>query len=203
VIKRTIGRDERHGSPSHDGLCWCWLELLENPMRRTNARVETGSITVAERRGNPRWPFTAGVNVLEPVSGAELHAHTTDLSLGGCYVDSMNPFPTGTEVHLRLTKDDTSFHTKARVICSQTSMGMGLLFTEIAPAHRPILERWLAELRGDSLPAPTPIGKDSTSFIAAPTSGERYAIEDLVAMLMQKYILTEDEGETILRRLCE
>ncbi len=179
---------------------------LKYPIRHTERREETeNAVTVPERRCNPRCPFTAGATVVEPVSGAELQAHTTDLSLGGCYVDTMNAFPTRTEIHLRLTKDTTSFHTKARVIYRQTGMGMGLLFTEIAPAQRPVLRRWLAELRGESLPAPTAIEieKDKFSSIAAPTSSERYVIEDLVAVLIQKHLLTEDEGETILRRLRE
>jgi hypothetical protein len=177
---------------------------LKNPIRRFDGREHARNMDkVAERRGTPRWAFTAGANVVEPVSGAELHAHTTDLSRGGCYVDTMSPFPTGTEMHLRLTKDNTSFHTKARVIYCQSGVGMGLLFTEIAPAQQPILERWLAELRGDTLAAPTASEKDNSSSMVAPRSGERYVIEDLVAMLMQKFLLTEDEGETILRRLRE
>jgi hypothetical protein len=37
----------------------------------------------------------------------------------------MNPFPTGTEMNLRLTKNGKSFHTKARVTYCESGVGMG------------------------------------------------------------------------------
>jgi hypothetical protein len=123
------------------------------------------------------------------------------LSRGGCFVDTMNPLPAGTEIHLRLTKNGRSFHSKARVIYCQVGVGMGLLFTEIAPAQRSVLERWFAELRGD-LVADTPFDEraDHPSSHRA-RCGERLIIEDLVLLLARKDLLTEDESETILRRL--
>lgn len=165
---------------------------------------------VPERRCSVRNWFTAGVTVVEPASQTEIEAHTTDLSAGGCYVDTMNPLPVGTDINLRLTKDGKSFHTKARVVYCQNSVGMGLLFTEIEPMQRPVLEKWFSELRGESPPAPVPaesIAAPRNSKAASepniPRSDEHYAVEDLVVLLVQKYLITEDEGEAILRRLRE
>jgi hypothetical protein len=144
------------------------------------------------------------VTAVEPVSETEIDAHTTDLSLGGCYVDTMNPLPEGTETHLRLTKNGKSFHTKARVVYCQASVGMGLLFTEIAPAQRPVLDRWFSELRGESPPEPQIVKNgERTPDACATEGGERYSMEDLVSLLTQKHVLTEDEGATILRKLSQ
>ena len=159
---------------------------------------------VLERRDNPRLPFTAGATAIEPSSQAEIDAHTTDISNAGCYVDTMSPFPAGTEMHLRLTKNGKSFHTKARVIYCQAGMGMGLLFTHIAPAQRDVLEKWLSELQGESSSDVSLDHNAGTSgYAKASNDAERYAIQDLVLLLTNKHLLTEEEGETILRRFTE
>lgn len=175
------------------------------PGLNQEGRTQTENLSLpAERRRSPRRPFTAGVTAMEPVSQTEIEAHTTDLSLGGCYIDTMNPLPTGTEMHLRLTKNGKSFHTKARVIYCQSGVGMGLLFTEIAPAQRPVLERWFSELQGVSPLEPPIVENDGRALHANVAEGsERYAVEDLVSLLTQKHVLTEDEAETILRRLSQ
>jgi hypothetical protein len=79
-----------------------------------------------ERRRNSRWTFTAAISVMEPVSGAHIQAHTTDLGPGGCFVDAMNSFPPGTKVRLRMTKEGESVDADAIVACSQVGVGMGL-----------------------------------------------------------------------------
>ncbi|MGD0957892.1 MAG: hypothetical protein ABR953_13835 [Candidatus Acidiferrales bacterium] len=43
---------------------------------------------------------------------------------------------------------------------------------------------------------PNPVSEPSV-----PKSEEHYAVEDPVVLLVQKYVITEDEGEAILRRL--
>lgn len=115
----------------------------------SNQQNKTKDAPADDRRTNPRLSFTAGVTAIEPASQTQIDSHTSDVSRDGCFVDTMNPLPAGTEIHLRFTKNGRSFHWKARVIYCQVGVGMGLLFTEIAPAQRSVLERWFAELRGD------------------------------------------------------
>jgi hypothetical protein len=84
--------------------------------------------------------------VTELSSGALLSARTSELGLGGCYVDSLNPFPDGTLVGLRIVRDQGTFETKARVAYCDPRFGMGLAFTEMTPDQRSQLEAWLAEI---------------------------------------------------------
>lgn len=79
-------------------------------------------------------------------SGTRLSARTSELGLGGCYVDTLNPFPTGTLVQLRILRDQGVFETKANVVYGDPRFGMGLAFTGIAPDQRSLLEAWLTEL---------------------------------------------------------
>lgn len=99
-----------------------------------------------ERRRNTRYAFTADVELLEPNSGIAIPGRTADLSRGGCYVDTINPFPADTVVKLRLTKWDRSFEAQAKVVYSAAGMGMGLMFVTVDREQRLTMECWIAEL---------------------------------------------------------
>ena len=96
--------------------------------------------------------ITAAAMAMEPVSGTVVHARTTDLSLGGCYVDTMSPFPRGTNLHLRLTNEERLFKSEAIVVVSDVDMGMGLVFAATEPDQRRELASWMAGLTGESSP---------------------------------------------------
>jgi hypothetical protein len=166
-------------------------------------------VTTDDRRTAIRCPFTAGLSATDETSQAALQSHTTDLSQNGCYVDTMNPFPKGTEIKVRLTHDNASFQAIARVVYCQTGVGMGLLFTHIDPAERPVLDRWLAELRGEApaaaqSPEPPEVRRQMQTYKeSAPANGERAAIEDLVHTLVEKDLLNDEEAGKILRRLTD
>lgn len=100
----------------------------------------------AKRRSVRRCPLVASAEVIELRSGALLSARTSELGLGGCYVDSLNPFPVGTLVGLRIVRDQGAFETKAKVVYCDPRFGMGLAFTEMTPDQRSQLEAWLAEI---------------------------------------------------------
>lgn len=100
----------------------------------------------AKRRSVRRCPLVASAEVTELSSGAQLSARTSELGVGGCYVDALNPFPKGTLVGLRILRDQGVFETKAKVVYCDPRFGMGLAFTEMTPDQRSILEAWLAEI---------------------------------------------------------
>jgi hypothetical protein len=100
----------------------------------------------AKRRSVRRCPLVASAEVTELGSGTVLSGRTSELALGGCYVDSLNPFPEGTLVGLRILRDQGIFTTKAKVVYCDTNFGMGLAFTEIPPDQRSLLEAWLIEI---------------------------------------------------------
>jgi hypothetical protein len=99
-----------------------------------------------KRRSVRRCSLVASVEVTELRSGAQLSARTSELGLGGCYVDALNPFPEGTLVGLRILRDQGVFETKAKVAYCDPRFGMGLAFTEMTADQRSLLETWLAEI---------------------------------------------------------
>src|SRR5438477_30287 len=53
-----------------------------------------------ERRRMPRVPFVASAELLEVDNGTRMNAQVSELSLHGCYVDTLNPLPKGTSVYV-------------------------------------------------------------------------------------------------------
>jgi hypothetical protein len=114
----------------------------------------TGEDTqVSKRRSVRRCPLVASAEVTELGSGAPLKARTSELGLGGCYVDTLNPFPQGTLVQLRIIRDSGLFESSAKVVYSDVRFGMGLAFTEMTADQRSLLENWLAELVTKLIPS--------------------------------------------------
>jgi hypothetical protein len=100
----------------------------------------------AKKRAVRRCPFVASAEVIELSSETRLSARTSELGLGGCYIETLNPFAEGTVVQLRIVRDQGVFESKARVVYSHGNFGMGLAFTDMAPKQRSLLEDWLAEI---------------------------------------------------------
>jgi len=61
-----------------------------------------GSAAPSERRCATRSPFIAPIEMVEMCTGSRIQARTSDLSLQGCYVDTLNPLPVGAAVRLRI-----------------------------------------------------------------------------------------------------
>jgi hypothetical protein len=115
-------------------------------------------------------------------------------------------------VTLRITQDANSFVAQAKVVYSSAGMGMGLMFTGIEPDQRWVLEKWLAELRGEpsreqeSAPAPKPAnGRIAEQMEPAATtnSEQNYVLNELIIALMRKRVLTDAEGKALLQKLLQ
>lgn len=96
-----------------------------------------------ERRQTPRFPFVAAAEVLEENTGSRMSTRISDLSLAGCYVDTINPLPDGTPVQLKISTASQMFEAPATVIYSHTHLGMGLRFGEVQPSSLNVLQHWL------------------------------------------------------------
>ena len=100
----------------------------------------------AKQRSVRRCPLVASAEVTELGSGTVLSARTSEIGLGGCYVDALNPFPDATPVGLRILRDQGVFETKAKVVYCDPTFGMGMAFTDMAHDQRSLLEAWLTEI---------------------------------------------------------
>jgi len=101
------------------------------------------------RIGSSRLPFTAEVRATELDSGREIWGETVNLSKGGCYVRTHQPFSQGTLLVIEITNEGVRFRTDAKVAFALEPNGMGLSFVNIPANELPILEHWLAGVAGE------------------------------------------------------
>ena len=98
-----------------------------------------------ERRRSPRRIFIASAELYEEQSDVRVASRVSELSLHGCYLDMMNPFPPGTFIRLKIFSGDMTFECKARVIYSPSNQGAGVGFLDLEPKYEYMIKRWMEE----------------------------------------------------------
>ena len=86
----------------------------------------------------------AAAELLEEKSEVRVASRVSELSLHGCYLDMMNPFPANTAILLKIWTDENSvFQTKGSIIYSQPNMGAGVRFVDPDEKSLAVLQHWL------------------------------------------------------------
>jgi len=98
-----------------------------------------------ERRRSARRIFIASAELYEEKSDVRVASRVSELSLHGCYLDMMNPFPPGTIILLKIFCGEMTFQCKARVIYSTSNMGAGVSFLDLEPKYEYMVKRWMEE----------------------------------------------------------
>jgi hypothetical protein len=98
-----------------------------------------------ESRRAPRYSLTAAAEVVDLSTGTRVSAQTSDLSLVGCYVDTLNPLSPGTQVKISITHKNETFSSAGLVVYSSANMGMGIKFLKVQHDHLGLLQKWLGE----------------------------------------------------------
>lgn len=153
----------------------------------------------AERRDAPRYPFICPAELMDLGGDTRISARTADLSLHGCYIDTLNPFPQDTRVRVQLSKHDQQVEVQARVTVCHMGSGMGLMFEQLTPEQNSILLGWL-EGTADREESPFRTAPASNGPGDAAKANRRFGA-NLVKVLERKGILTHSEAAELLRDL--
>jgi hypothetical protein len=165
-------------------------------------KIASAALKAQNRRQHSRHPFTATVEAVESASQTRIQGRISDLSGGGCYVDTISSFPAGSKVSIRVTRDTHSFETRAQVVYSLIGMGMGLKFTGTDPEQQQIVNTWLAEIGGETMAAsPAPVQPTPAAVPGNPGLEEIEVLNELVALLKQQGLLSVAKSEAMLAKL--
>jgi hypothetical protein len=85
-----------------------------------------------DRRQHPRFKVRVPVEFFTEGSDSPIRGATSDLSLGGCYIETVFPFAIGTRLELKLQVDGTLL-VIATVATSDPQVGNGIQFTRMLP----------------------------------------------------------------------
>jgi len=139
------------------------------------------------------------------------HCKLTDLSLGGCYVETDSPFPEHALVDLCLRTEEIAVHTEGMVRVAHPGHGMGVEFPSRTPEQRAQVGNLIGLLRScpESMPelsiSPRALIADLSQFESAPEavsgSEEHEDLEDpLLELLRRAPAIQEDDFLEELRR---
>ena len=154
------------------------------------------------------WLRAAAIAASETTEEAVPHCKLTDLSLGGCYVETNAPFPERSMVDLCLKTGEMEVHTEGMVRVTHPGQGMGVEFPSRTPEQRAQVENVINFLRGcpDSTPelyiSPRALVADISQFVSAeaPADHSEEMEDPLLELLRRGTSLQQDEFLNELRR---
>ena len=104
------------------------------------------SDVMTDPRDSPRYALTLVAVVTELATSNVMNARSSDVSRSGCYVDTLQPLPTGAQVKIVLRSGDEIFEAPGRVVYMCPGLGMGVNWGLSLPDKTlAILDRWLAK----------------------------------------------------------
>jgi hypothetical protein len=104
----------------------------------------------AVRRANPRFSFFADGEVTLG-DGTCVLTQLSELSSRGCYIGTLEPIPTGTELQLCIRDGKITCELPGQVIYLHSGgglgiFGMGVLFGKMSAEQQSAIDKWLREL---------------------------------------------------------
>ncbi|HEY2546590.1 MAG TPA: PilZ domain-containing protein [Candidatus Acidoferrum sp.] len=104
-----------------------------------------------ERRGF-RFMLKAAAEVAqEGTPSATVSMRVTEISLHGCYLETLAPFGEFAQVFVKIFYEYEYFEAKGTVLYVKPNEGMGIEFRDMKPPCRVVLQKWiLAALRNKS-----------------------------------------------------
>jgi hypothetical protein len=125
--------------------------LLRQPNTASAKKSDSTGKHEEERRFAVRHMVSATAKVTEMQSGTRMEARCSDLSVSGCYIDTLNPLPEKSKVLLQLTNNHSTFEVSAHVVSQHIGLGMGLIFDGLSSEQRSVLVDWLSKRPAPSL----------------------------------------------------
>jgi hypothetical protein len=96
-----------------------------------------------DRRTSVRMKSTNSAEVYPTGQTAPIRTRTSDLSLGGCFLEMPNPLPKRTQVRIALWVKEFKLWANAEVVTSTPGFGIGVKFAEMTDQDRNQLKQFL------------------------------------------------------------
>jgi hypothetical protein len=107
---------------------------------------------LVERPRPRRHIFSAHLELLDVESESKIVTRTRDLTLFGFRAEIKDcSWPVGTRVRVKITHKAANFTAGARIVWVRKNTDLGVAFTDVTPKDQLILEKWIAELRGNEV----------------------------------------------------
>jgi len=108
--------------------------------------MDNSVLNTRERRAHPRLKCANSVEVFPQGQTIPIRSRTSDLSVGGCFLEMPNPLPAGSQIRLGLWVKEFKMWVTGQVVTSTPGFGIGVKFTEIAERDRDQLKQFLESM---------------------------------------------------------
>ncbi|HEX7288222.1 MAG TPA: PilZ domain-containing protein [Candidatus Angelobacter sp.] len=156
------------------------------------------------RRKNTRYHCIGGVELRRQEGSPAIFGNLTDISLEGCYVETVSTLPSESEVVFMLKVSETVIRGRAVIKVSNHAVGMGLEFMHLATEDQQKLDFLVGTLAGvqemrppeqrrvvaeDPIPAPRPLTTPTrpvpTASMTSPTKPPAQSTSPLSQKIMR------------------
>jgi hypothetical protein len=96
-----------------------------------------------DRRSDPRQKCVCSSELYPDSQTAPFRTRSTDISMGGCFVEMNLPLPKGTPVKIALWIKETKVWATGTVVTSTPGFGIGIHFAEISESDKQLLRQFI------------------------------------------------------------
>jgi hypothetical protein len=149
VVRVSVGFTGKYhiALQMHDGQESPWTTVL--PGQQVSSEP-----VATKRRRRPRHRVLINVELWYEQTRSPLRVTATDISGNGCYVESMRPFPAGSNLKAQLSMGTEKLTTSAVVRTCDQCLGMGIEFMTLTTEQQDEFQRYLQRLNPGGLYAP-------------------------------------------------
>ncbi len=102
------------------------------------------SVSSSDRRNRSRRACRLSADIFRQGSGVPVRSVLSDISTGGCYVETTEPFPSGTALEILVRTNEMKLRLKGIVQASHPGFGMGISFNVQTAEEREQVQRLIA-----------------------------------------------------------
>jgi PilZ domain len=143
---------------------------MESSFERVKNPRPVRKDAAASRRKHPRYPCTGGVELRQNENGPPAWGNISDISLTGCYVETMATLAVGSMVHFHLRTHNLEVRGRGVVKTSHHAVGIGLGFSYLTEENQQTLEFLIGTLAGIQEMRP----EERQNFVPADDPGKNH-----------------------------
>jgi PilZ domain-containing protein len=133
----ATGREAQSGIHLLEPASCPWSRVLQEFAPQRSPRA-------SERRRFPRHRISLAIELRETDHRVHSMTHTGDVSVCGCYIESMMPWAVGAQLTIQLWLDSDPIQIAGIVRTSDPGVGMGIEFVQMHPSEQQKLHNFLA-----------------------------------------------------------
>jgi PilZ domain len=126
--------------------------LVRDDLPQTAPKNASAPKKRKERRLGARFAVVINAEIEDLSNERRLPAQTSDISIHGCFLDTLTPHSPGTRIRVHLHRGNETFQSLGLVVYTHEGLGMGIAFQETDAGQQKLLQEWIGQVNGTNEP---------------------------------------------------